>query len=75
MLLNQFHDVLPGSSISIVYEDAEEAFNEAIASANNVWQNSLSALFGEMKITSQFSSMRIDIFSLGINGSREQFRR
>ncbi len=30
LLLNQFHDILPGSSIQRVYEEAESAFSEVI---------------------------------------------
>ena len=36
VLLNQFHDVLPGSSIARVYEQAEAAYDEAINEANKV---------------------------------------
>lgn len=31
LLLHQFHDIIPGSSIHAVYEDAEEAYAEAFA--------------------------------------------
>ena len=33
LLLNQFHDILPGSSISEVYEDAHEQLGEVVATA------------------------------------------
>ena len=33
VLLNQFHDILPGSSIHRVYEEAEAAYAEVIAEA------------------------------------------
>lgn len=35
-LLNQFHDILPGSSIQRVYEEAEVAYAEVIEAANQV---------------------------------------
>lgn len=48
VLLNQFHDVLPGSGISIVYEDATKGYQEALAASAAVWQNSLVGIVGEM---------------------------
>ena len=36
VLLNQFHDILPGSSIHRVYEEAEASYAEAIKLANGV---------------------------------------
>jgi len=36
ILLNQFHDILPGSSIHRVYQEAEASFDMAIQSANQV---------------------------------------
>jgi alpha-mannosidase len=38
LLLQQFHDILPGSSIRLVYEDAERDLAEVIAGANALWQ-------------------------------------
>ncbi|MCL4119734.1 UNVERIFIED_CONTAM: hypothetical protein GTU68_045629, partial [Idotea baltica] len=36
VLLNQFHDVLPGSSIGIVYEDSDRLYEEAIKIGEDV---------------------------------------
>ncbi len=36
VLLNQFHDIIPGSSIARVYEEANTAYAEAIAAAERV---------------------------------------
>jgi alpha-mannosidase len=36
LLLNQFHDILPGSSIGLVYKDAERDFAEIEAGANAI---------------------------------------
>jgi alpha-mannosidase len=36
LLLNQFHDILPGSSISEVYEDAHEQLAEVVAGATKL---------------------------------------
>ncbi|GHO42477.1 alpha-mannosidase [Ktedonospora formicarum] len=44
VLLNQFHDVLPGSSITEVYEDALRLYQEARAIATEVRDEALSTL-------------------------------
>lgn len=44
VLLNQFHDVLPGSSIEMVYEDADKLYDEVYCGANKLIKNSLRAL-------------------------------
>ncbi|MBN1936187.1 MAG: alpha-mannosidase, partial [Anaerolineae bacterium] len=44
VLLNQFHDILPGSSIGRVYEEAEADFARVIAGAQAVAQAATSAL-------------------------------
>jgi alpha-mannosidase len=38
LLLQQFHDILPGSSITLVYEDAERDLADVIAGANALWE-------------------------------------
>ena len=44
VLLNQFHDILPGSSIARVYDEAEAAYAEVIDTADAVAQQAASAL-------------------------------
>lgn len=41
VLFNQFHDILPGSSLKRVHERAEKSYGEAIAIANTVTENSI----------------------------------
>ncbi|XP_045117159.1 alpha-mannosidase 2C1-like isoform X2 [Portunus trituberculatus] len=36
VLLNQFHDVIPGTSIGLVYHDADRLYKEALASTEEV---------------------------------------
>ncbi|XP_060596944.1 alpha-mannosidase 2C1-like isoform X1 [Ruditapes philippinarum] len=36
LLLNQFHDVLPGSSIGMVYDDAHRYYNDIMQSGNSL---------------------------------------
>ncbi len=44
LLLNQFHDILPGSSIGKVYEKTHKEHRQIIADANAVRDDALSAL-------------------------------
>lgn len=44
VLFNQFHDIIPGSSISAVYEIAEKEYEEVIAEANKITENSLGSV-------------------------------
>jgi alpha-mannosidase len=44
LLLNQFHDILPGSSIRLVYEDAERDLAEVEAGAEAIAAAALAAL-------------------------------
>ncbi|KAF5347291.1 hypothetical protein D9756_009971 [Leucocoprinus leucothites] len=45
VLLNQFHDVLPGSAIGMVYDDAEKLYAEVKASGESIIEDALSVLF------------------------------
>jgi alpha-mannosidase len=44
VLLNQFHDIIPGSSIHRVYEEAEASYEAAIAAAEKLTASAQSAL-------------------------------
>jgi len=44
ILLNQFHDVLPGSSIREVYDDAERIYAEARAIGKRIYDEALAVL-------------------------------
>ncbi len=46
LLLNQFHDILPGSSIDWVYEDAERELQEVIETADGLITDAQSKLAG-----------------------------
>jgi len=48
VLKNEFHDILPGSSIAEVYEDAERELNDAIGRALARQQFALSAIVGKL---------------------------
>jgi alpha-mannosidase len=45
-LLNQFHDILPGSSIGLVYDEAHRQSEEHLQSLDRLTEESLGTLFG-----------------------------
>jgi alpha-mannosidase len=45
-LLNQFHDVLPGSSIAMVYDDAEKLYSEVHEVGTAIIEEALEVLLG-----------------------------
>ncbi len=47
VLLNQFHDILPGSSIHEVYEDTHREMTAAVSTATEIRETALAALAGE----------------------------
>ncbi len=48
ILRNQFHDIIPGSSIKEVYEDSREEYAEAMSIATDAW-NEAAAVVGSRK--------------------------
>ncbi len=44
MLLNQFHDVLPGTSIKEVYSDSDALYEEAFEIGNNICDKSIKSI-------------------------------
>lgn len=50
VLKNEFHDILPGSSIREVYEDAEEELSGVIRRAEAVQQDALSTLSARLPV-------------------------
>ena len=49
LLLNQFHDILPGSSIGEVYKDSAEQFKELFASTSGIIDGALDKIAGDVK--------------------------
>jgi alpha-mannosidase len=47
LLLNQFHDILPGSSIDWVYEEAERDLEHVVARASGISEAAMSAIVGK----------------------------
>jgi alpha-mannosidase len=54
LLLNAFHDILPGSSIGAVYEDAERELAEVVARAGALADDALARLGGGFFNTTPF---------------------
>ncbi len=57
VLLNQFHDIIPGSSIQRVYEEAEAAYAEVIATANGVTAQAMATLAADADALTVFNSL------------------
>lgn len=57
VLLNQFHDILPGSSIQRVYQEAEEAYADVIAEAREATETAQKALVKEDDAVTVFNSL------------------
>ena len=57
VLLHQFHDILPGSSIARVYEEAEEAFGRILAESARLMQDAAGSLVKEGNGVTVFNSL------------------
>lgn len=47
LLLNQFHDVLPGTSIGLVYQDSDQHYREIQEAGSSLAQSFLSSIVGK----------------------------
>ena len=57
VLLNQFHDILPGSSIHRVYEETEAQLSAAVVTAEKITQSAQKCLFESGKGITLFNSL------------------
>jgi alpha-mannosidase len=57
VLLHQFHDILPGSSITRVYQEAEKTYEEIISTAYNLIEKSVSIMTKSKNGLSIFNSL------------------
>jgi alpha-mannosidase len=57
VLLNQFHDIIPGSSIHRVYEEAEANYAAVITAATEVAQEAMSSLADRSRALTVFNSL------------------
>ncbi len=73
VLFNQFHDILPGSSIREVYEQANQDWETAITHANQIRQQAFDAIAQSIPLPSppQTNAQAIVIFN-SLNWSRSE---
>lgn len=76
VLLNQFHDIIPGSSIHRVYEEAEAGYARVIATAQSVAAQAHNMLTDDKQAITVFNSlgwMRSDLVALpaGMSGASQ----
>lgn len=57
LLLHQFHDILPGSSIAKVYEEAEPVYEQILADCDKLQKQALRVLVGDGDGTVVFNSL------------------
>jgi len=57
VLLNQFHDIIPGSSIHRVYEEAEAAYRQVLSVAETVTREATSCLVHSGRALTVFNSL------------------
>ena len=60
VLLNQFHDILPGSSIKEVYEQTAKEYTQVAETAGNLIKERLSALAGKGDAVVLFNTLGFD---------------
>lgn len=63
VLMNQFHDILPGSSIHPVYRDAEESYLEASNDAEKELQQSLALLSQQIDTSREKEGTPLVVFN------------
>jgi alpha-mannosidase len=63
VLLNQFHDILPGSSIHPVYRDAEEFYRRAAAITRRVTNHGLLSLAKKIKTAPPVNHLPLLVFN------------
>lgn len=51
ILLNQFHDILPGSSIPDVYKDSRLQYEEVLENGRKMLSNAMKAIVSEIKLS------------------------
>jgi alpha-mannosidase len=55
MLCMQFHDILPGTSVTETYEEAREAYNEVLHVAHMVRAQAIQPIMGDVQDTLRFA--------------------
>jgi alpha-mannosidase len=68
VLFNQFHDILPGSGIAEVYEDANIGWQQAVNTAQTILQSAIKAIATQVPLPSPPVGMEDAIPILVFNG-------
>jgi alpha-mannosidase len=63
VLLNQFHDVLAGTSVEAAYDDARDAYGEALAIANRAMHQAIQAIAWQIDIPVNEGGTPIVVFN------------
>lgn len=78
--LNQFHDIIPGSSIKKVYDDSKEQYEEILATGKKAKQNAISNIVSQINAKSPSvivfnptSFERDEIVDFEYNGATQSF--
>ncbi|MCM1991820.1 alpha-mannosidase [Oceanirhabdus seepicola] len=73
ILLNQFHDIIPGSSIKEVYDESKEQYEEVLKNGNELLENAVNQITDKIKleerslvIFNQLSFRRRDVVTFHI---------
>ena len=57
LLLNQFHDVLPGTSIGLVYKDSDEHYKRILSSGDDIVRSCIDSTLGTGSVVSLFNAL------------------
>lgn len=63
LLLNQFHDVLPGTAIETVMEDAERQLGEVICTADRITNLAVQTMAGQIEIDAESGALPLLVFN------------
>ncbi len=78
VLRNQFHDIIPGSSIREVYEDSKEEYEEARELTEKAWSDARDGLVdntqGKYTIFNSGSTQRTDVVRIAHEGNNDSWK-
>ena len=63
VLFNQFHDIMAGSSLAVAYEDAHDAYGEAVTLAGRALNNATQSLAWQMAIPHEEGIKPVVVFN------------
>ena len=72
VLFNQFHDILPGTSIPEVFTEADRDWKTAIEIGENVRQSALKAIAGNIDLSQAPPDAKAIVVFNSLNGQRSQ---